>query len=477
MQIALDEVKPEFEDIVAQFQIYLGNQDVWNAIITAAAGQFLIDVAAAGTTYNQQSIKRALLEAFLETSIIPSSAFAIMRMLGVHVFRKVPAVASCTLQNDIANQFTRIPAYSALNVGGVACYNRTAIIFNSITQTAVETDLYVGSIVREDFVAFGGPFQRYVLNSNNFTIADEDIFAYINNDTTRPILRRIDGIWFFGENEYSFYENTLPDGRVEVIFGNGQFGLQPQSGQVITFVYAITNGSNGNQALVRQNITATGFPNIRGVNDTVFEGGSNEKSADFYKVLGSNLYSSKQGAVTRDQHRAIVVSYGGVVDARLLGQAETRPDDPRYINLVEYALLTNSPWTDLQFQRFENWLRGNDFLGQRGKTMWSLNFRRVDPTPVEIPIDVEIYCRPNSDLLAIKAQVEDALKRLLTPAVGSLGYSVYQSDIHERCNEPGDDVQFVKVLEPLTDTLLAPLQYPVIGTLKVSMFYTSRLER
>lgn len=466
-QFRLDEVSPDIEQIGAQL-IYLlsGKSDAWTDVIPTGVGRTLIDFIALTGGYAQQSIAASINEAYLDPARTPNAIYAMMRMLGVRVQRRLPASVSVQLTKT-GTDFVRIPEFSTWTVGGRPFYNRTDILFNDSVSTGTAV-LYSGVVQRVSILSQGGDFQTFELGQADFSMSDQDIFCLINGDITKRYERMTKGPWFMGEEEFLFFERTTADGQAEIIFGNGTFGRKPLLGERLDFVFAETGGDQDNAALSNERVSVTGNFPVTGVTTSHVTGGSGAKNHEYYRLFGPNLYSAKKGAVTRSDYRAIATTYNGVIDAAFRGQAETAPDDARRCNVIEYTLLTDPPFDDGQHERFVSYMLDGE------KSQWGIQFVRVDPDPVVVDVDIEVRCKPNSDAAKVKTQVERAIVLLFGIRAGSLGFAMAQSYIYEFINNILDEVEYIILNNPVGDVLVSPLEYVTLGQLKVSVSYTTQ---
>lgn len=465
--LRLDEVSPDIEQIGAQL-IYqlLARSDAWSDVIPTGVGRTLVDFLAVVGGYGQHSIGVAVNESHLDSARAPSSIYASMRDQGVRIQRRLPASVDVALSKTGLN-FVRIPEYTQWSIAGRPFFNRTDILFNDSVSSATVV-LYSGTVRRQSILSQGGEFQTFELGNPDFSLSDQDIHCLVNGDSQKRYERFTKGPWFMGKEEWLFFERTTADGYAEVIFGNGTFGRRPQLGERLDFIYVETGGDADNVAMSGERVSVAGNYPVTGLTTSHVAGGSGYKNHEFYRLFGPNLYSAKRGAVTRSDYKAIAATYNGVIDAVFRGQAETAPDDARRCNVVEYTILTDPPFDDGQHDRFIGYLLDGE------RSQWGIQFVRVDPEPVIVDVDVEVRCKPNSDAAKVKTQVERAIVTLFGIRPGSLGFSMAQSYLYEYVNSISDEVEYIVLNNPMADVLVSPLEYVVLGQLRVSVSYTTQ---
>lgn len=94
--LKLSDTSPDFESLVLQLQLFLDSKGTWSDVLPSSLGQTLIEMMAAVGAFNQFAIESALREAFLTTAKRQSSVYAVARMLGVRLVRKVQPLCRST---------------------------------------------------------------------------------------------------------------------------------------------------------------------------------------------------------------------------------------------------------------------------------------------------------------------------------------------------------------------------------------------
>lgn len=463
MTIDLSEVKPNFEDIVQKLQTELQTKTTWKDTITAATGQTLIEFMAAVTSYNQLGILRAAQESVLDTAILADSILSIARMFGVHIQRKIPAQVTVTLNNSDPLNIYTIPIYSQFKINNVFFFNREPIIFNVGIASINQITLYQGEVYVQQYTSDGSIFQTFEFGPEDFTLSDNDLICYVNINEYKKIT---DGLWNYGPGERIFYENTLPSGNVEIIFGNNIFGRIPSINQIIEFTYVRTIGDKGNSATSGYSVLIDDFSNITGVTDTAITGGETHKDHIFYKHLAPNLFAANKRAVTKNDYKAIGLTYPSVIDIDFRGQAELDPTNKEFMNLIKVTVLTETLWNDTEWNTFIEWISS--------QSVYQVVFYRLDPEEIEIDITAEIYCYNNADLTSISSKIRTNLQALLTKRLNCLGYSIYLSDLHKTIKNSDDNINYVRILTPYSDYELNPNQYIIVDTITLTMNYGTR---
>ena len=451
MTIELLKIKPGFDALVSQLQTRLASEDSWKDQITTSTGQTLIEFFAAIGAFDQYSIESALQEMFLDTAKLDSSIYAISRMLGVRLTRKVPPSTSVTLTRIDTTLPLSIPSYSSFSSSTTKLFNRNSIVF-SAGQSVANTTLYSGVVESIDYRGLGVDFQSIVTSESDFSISDIDVVVKIN-DIQIPVVT--DGLWFYKNSTPAVQDMTTARGELHLLFGNTNYGTVPDGGSVISIVYATTLGLDGNDLTFSGNqITYDNDSTVTGVSTTALSGGANEQSAEVYRKISPLVFAASNRAVTPSDHIGLALTYAGVYDAKLMGQRDLSPTDPAYMNLVRVTLLTNPVWSTQNFNDFITWFTK--------KSMFSTRFYRQDPLQRLINITAEITCNNLADLNEVKASVEAALTAFFTPRIGIISLDVYKSDIYDVIKASHEHIDYIKLLSP-TEDIISELVAPTLS--------------
>lgn len=338
-EFTIGQDRVDFDQLRLALQAELEGRDSWNDILDAATGQIILDFFAAVGAFNQQAIHRALQEVFFDTQNRPTSSYRLARSHGIHINRKIPAQVTVNLANTDdtvqPSSVVRLIPNSQFSINGIDFFNRNEI--DLIGNTVTQATLFQGTRVtlNQQDIVLGQRFQRFTIGNPDFAISDffvggvGDIHAIIGSQRFNMVRN---GLWHYTENDLVFYENTTADGRVELLFGNGTYGALPPSGESeIQFVYIETLGAAGNSNVAVGTTVSSSNPNISGTTTSMITGGEDEKEAAFYKRFGSDIYSSRRRAVTRNDYRALILEYPGILDVLVEGQQDIIDESTRQV--------------------------------------------------------------------------------------------------------------------------------------------------
>lgn len=465
--VALEDVTPDFEEIFTALQMEVTKSDSWRDASVSSTGNLILSAIAGGVAYNQTAVVRAAQETMLDTARLPNSIFAIARMLGVRLLRKKSAAVRVTLNNSNLNAIHVIPPFTQWSVGRAKFFNRDQIVFNEGQAQQTNVVLYQGTVMEETFTSNGKIHQRYEVGLANFTTSDEDLECFVDGE---PWVNVQDGLWRYPKQKV-YIDLTTAKGAAEIIFGNGVYGDVPPQGAEMKFVYARTDGAAGAFPTIGLSVKCLTNASITGITTTASLGGGDERDHEFYRVNAPTLFSGRGKAVTREQYKSLVLTYNDVIDCSVLGQQDIDPNDPKLFNLAHVSVLTASatPWSTDQWADFVKWLTARSMIG--------VHLVRKDPTPVILDVTATIYCKPNSNLQAIKNSVEKYLQESLKPQLGSIGRNVYRSDIYEILTTDEASAPYithVKLATPTLDMTVNNSSYVKLRNVNLTCVYGER---
>lgn len=462
---SLSTIQPSFEGILQQLQAYVNTKESWLSLSKSSTAELLLEAIAMVGEYDQYSIGAAVAETTFDNAHLPESIYTNSRFLSVRLTRKTPAHCTVKLQNtDLSSSFIEIPELSVFDINGTKYFNRNRLVFNPST-TIQNVELYEGEVKTATFTSNGNVYQTYELEERTpWSISNEDIICDVSGV---KFTRSTDPVFQFKESDTKFYENSLPNGNVECKFGNDTFGQVPKAGSVITFKYAVTKGKDGNNTLTELQVKCKTVSPIIGETVTNAYGGSDEKPVDYYQQLGAQSGASNDRGITREDFKPLVLKYPGVIDCQVYGQAEIAPNDKRWMNVVALLLLTEDNFDNNSFKGLVKYLKN--------KSIYGFQFKWYKAQPVNIDINVKLYLKDGANLTKCRNTIITALQQYTALQLGSLGRSLYGSDIENIIlTTLPNDIDYLDKKVPLIDYVIDKNQYIKVNEINVEAYYSER---
>jgi hypothetical protein len=353
-----------------------------------------------------------------------------------------------------------IDKFSSFNVSQQKFYNKEPIIFNigelkkTVTLTEGERRIYLKSSSSLDF-------QSIKLPEGEFSISNEDILLKINNEywTLVPAL------WTAGPNDKCFVQKTTGDGYTTILIGNGVKGKNVTLGSVISIEYTINSGASGNNSNTQLRVKGD---NTLGYTVSQVSGGSNEKDAEVYKLMASDMFDAKGNLVKKKDIRAYVLDMPNIADVIVLNQADLGKYDLRLMNVLTLCVL---PYTELLTDTEKDNIKS--LVLNASHPVCDIAF--INPEPLLINVKIKAHIFNNVVESQVIQTITDSINEVFTKSVKSLGKTVTISDIVTKAIIEYM-VDYVEVLlnGDVTDIYIERTRYPVLGKLDISLIRSSR---
>lgn len=432
--LRLSDLTVDFDDFVTQMNAYLSQQGVWKGQLTTQTSQTLVELAATIGVHDNARLIRFAEDAFAETAESDAAILSITAMQGLRITRMLPAQMLISLTSPVT---VSIPPYTQFTVGGTMFFNREQL--EILAGQTINTTLAQGQVFSVHLFGLGTPYQAWVSEEDSFVVSDMDTQVRINGS----LIPKTSGTLWNYRGMPAYADLTLPDGRLNVQFGNAQFGSMPQVQDQVTITYVITDGQNTNSLqIVGRSVSVTGFPQLSGSVLQNPTGGASQNPVQVYKNVASGAFGTYESAVTRNQYIAIASAYPGVVDAITQAQREINPMDLQWMNVVRVSILTNSPWTQQQQTEYLNELQS--------KSMYAVRLMLVDAIPIDRDLDIDVYAFNTATLSQVQAQSEQAIQQLFAPKPNILMTDFFESDIDTAIKKANNgQVSYLIVNQPV----------------------------
>lgn len=464
-KFTLSTAQPDYEQINEQLTAYLSSKESWASAGNSKTGTLLIEAISAVGAYDQYSVWAAVNETTLENAVLPQSIYCNNLFLGNRLTRVTPAQLQASVQNtDFSKTYIEVPRYTQFKIEGIDYFNREAIIFDSESMQQ-EVTLYQGSVRFQTFTSSGLSYQSYVLESDTaFSISDTDILCYVGNTAWE---RTTEALFTKSGDANVFYENSTQDGKVKILFGDGTYGAVPTANENLTFIYVVSNGASGNGTAVSQRVSSPDFVTLVGETLTNPSGGGDPLTIDYYKQLGSQSAASNGRAITRNDIKAIVCKFPGIIDCNVYCQAEIAPLDKDWMNVIGLLILTDETFNEYSWKNLVSYLQEVGIPG--------FQYKRFDAEQVSLDIQATFYLKKGASLTECQGKLETAIRQYMKLKVGCLGRSFYKSDLDDIAfSVLPTEIDYVEKASPAVNLILNKNQYIVLSNLSVSCKYSER---
>lgn len=260
-------------------------------------------------------VDRAATESYLPTATQRESVLALASMLDYRPRSRRAASGTVTLSNSSSS-----PVLIPSNTSFTAIYDSKSYQLytpNGGTVPAggsVSLEVYEGSYVDEEplSVSSGNAGQRFTLRNDGVDTSTITVNVYEDGVTARPY-RRVDRLKSVSSQTRAFEPRISADGDVDILFGNGVFGVVPPNGSSITASYLYCSGFSGNlPAGSVVGFTETTPSNITITASSALTGGADDESIDSLKNTVPSVVSAQDRAITESDYNNLTLQVSTV---------------------------------------------------------------------------------------------------------------------------------------------------------------------
>lgn len=442
--ITLSDVTVDQEQFVAQFQNKLATSGTWSSGLTTQTSQTLIEYISAVGTLMTAKIVRSVEDSFPETAQSDSAIRAIVNMQGLRISRMLPAAINVTASSPTT---VTVPSFTQWSAGGLNWFNSQPVVFQpNVPQTVT---LKEGLVVVNQVNGLGSDLQAWISPDDQFSVSDQDVRVSING---QDLYKTFGPLWNY-PGVRAFSDMTLSDGRMVIQFGAQGYGAVPGVNDVVSVVYAKTQGGQVNGAnLAGVRVTCTSFNSVSATAVSNPSGGADTKPTVAYKNFAAGSFGTYSSGVTKAQYASLVNNYPGIVDAFTQAQREINPAALKWMNVIRISALTTSTWTQQQVMDFTSYMQS--------VTMYTPKFIWQEPVAIPRNIEIEIYCYNSVNSLSdVENAVTAAVTKLFSPRAGILMTDFFLSDLEQTAfNAAPGQISYVLIKNPTSAMIVtAPL--------------------
>lgn len=471
-QLTLATTTPDFESVMFQLMQALESSNSWNDVAVAATGQMFMRAVAADVAYTQFSIVRAVAETNAHTATNPNSVYSRVRAAGVRLTRNQPQIISTEIERaDMLDFGYLIPKWTEFEINGVNYFNREEVAYSPRVIKQIAT-LTQGTLNSATLTSTGAAYQTIEIGSEDWRISNIDIRVIIDGQEWQRV---VDPLFKYKRTDKVFFENTLPNGNVEIKFGNGIYGAKPAADATMVIRWAepsMTVAMPETTALVRPTGSSAILP-VFGVPVTLLASPTERPPLSYYQEFSRDLHAMapNKAAHRRADHRAAALSFPGIKDVRFLGQAETNPGKPSWMNVVEVVLLSEPVFSEDQWDAFTAHLESN--------YPFRPSFIRTDAEAVAVDVVAKVYCHTFANLEEVRQRLLTDVKNLFAPRANKLGYNFEVGDLMAILEGSSGDlkskISYSRLVSPTESVELDSIKKWVrLASVSIEMYYSTR---
>ena len=332
----------EFEDIKTNLKNFLKGQTEFKDYDFEGSGMaVLIDLLAYNTYYQGFYNNVVANEMFLDSAVKRASVVSLAKSLGYTPNSKTAptAIVDVTLaENPSSNillpgaQFTTVvngTSYTFVNTES-AEINWTSATTPAITNLNIKE----GSLSSATYVVPDTENNRkYKINDANADISTVSVRVQNSQTDTTGLTdtwSRAGDLTEITSSSKAYWIEENTSGEFEIYFGDNVIGKKPETGNLITITYLITNGISANGAGNGDSATSRAFTYLNAANTvevkSVASGGTDLETVDAIRFKAPRAFTTQNRAVTKGDYSSLVESnFTGFDSVFVYGGEEADP--------------------------------------------------------------------------------------------------------------------------------------------------------
>ena len=261
----------DFDQIKVQIKDFLrSNSNFTDFDFEGSNFSVLIDTLAYNTYINAFNANLVANESFLDSATVRENVISLARNIGYVPRSKTAATASIKISDiNLGTTNSSTPRFLTLQ-SGLVCVGASENTTYRFSTTDSTTSTRVIDINGVSYAQFDDPItvyegtalsrvygvdasikQRFIIDSPNIDSSTLRVFVSAESDTS--IGRKysmVDNILNINKNSEIYLAQEVQDEKYEILFGDGLFGKALEDKSTITAKYIVTDGFDGNGALI-----------------------------------------------------------------------------------------------------------------------------------------------------------------------------------------------------------------------------------
>ena len=361
----------DFDQIKDSLKDYLrSNSDFTDYDFEGSNLSVIIDTLAYNTYLNSYNANMVSNEVFIDSATLRENVVSLAKNVGYIPKSNTAARAMISFFVD-TSRLTTNPSFLTLKPGLTATSRQFGVqnysfnVLDEVTVPVVEGIaefnnilIYEGISITESFTVDSfEPNQRFILGNSDVDTSTLRVRVRPSQDSIiERVYQQTQSLFEVDSSSPIYFVQEIEDGRYELIFGDGIFGIKPESGNYIEVTYVTSesgpaaNGIPAFQFAGRIIDNRLGSPVSTSIsNITVIQtsfGGAGLESVDSIKRYSTKQFAAQGRAVTASDYETYVTKvYSDAESVSAYGGEEITP--PEYgkvfiaIKPIEGAYLSN----------------------------------------------------------------------------------------------------------------------------------------
>jgi len=321
----------DFDQIKVSIRDYLkANSNFTDYDFEGSNLSTIVDALAYNTYISSYNANMVSNEVFIDSATLRENIVSLARNIGYVPRSRKAATATISFEVNVSgHNVSTVTLQPGIVVTSSLLFGKTSYVFSVLEETKATVSsggiatfqnvpIYEGTFVKQSFtVSSRTPNQRYILTNTGIdTSLLKVIVKRDSSSTVSRVFRKFNSLYDLNSETPAYFLQEVENERYELLFGDGIFGmkLSEESLSYIEATYVVTSGELGNNvsefSFAGQLTDQNGDPVTTGISVISTEiasyGGSSIESVESVKKYATQIFASKNRAVTASDYEAII---------------------------------------------------------------------------------------------------------------------------------------------------------------------------
>ena len=321
----------DFDQIKVSIRDYLkANSNFTDYDFEGSNLSTIVDALAYNTYISSYNANMVSNEVFIDSATLRENIVSLARNIGYVPKSRKSATATISFEVNVSgNNVSTVTLQPGIVATSSLLFGKTSYVFSVLEETKATVSsggiatfqnvpIYEGTFVKQSFtVSSRTPNQRYILTNTGIdTSLLKVIVKRDENSSVSRVFRKFNSLYDLNSETPAYFLQEVENERYELLFGDGIFGmkLSEEALSYIEATYVVTSGELGNNvsefSFAGQLTDQNGDPVTTGISVISTEiasyGGSSIESVESVKKYATQIFASKNRAVTASDYEAII---------------------------------------------------------------------------------------------------------------------------------------------------------------------------
>lgn len=447
----------------------------WTDLNSTDPGIIILDYVHALVDMIQYYQDHQALESFITTAKERENIFRLAKQLSYEVRSAKGATCEVTFTSPIKYDHSiKIPEGTIVSTAKNIKYVTMKDAYLPANSTSVNVMCIQG--VWKERVYEGTGISRFsnetgaanqVLNLPSTTV---DVSTISIKDNSGRSWTKVDHLCFSSEVDRAYQVDINPDNTVSIRFGDGNRGVVPQTTDILTIKYLVTDAENGRIGAnsittlereiydIYEDMT---YVELMPTNLNASVGGSSVQTSADIRDLAPGVIKAQNRAITISDFENLAKMVDGVVDAKAY-DINNNPDLCLH-HEVKVLIVPEDYNSSLDI------LKSNVYNYLYDKMIPPTALQVLTPSLINIDISLTVSGIKKENNDEMEYEIREAVSDYFDDISGSIGENFYPTDLSAKINSKISNIKYIASIYPNSVVEIAPLSVARLGNLEITI--------